>query len=782
MRVPLSFRFPWLALGLLAAASELCAEVQPPQSVGFTVSPAAAGQQIVRASLPLPRRFLGTNQTCSVTTAVGQTEPAAVRVLSLYPATNAGPRTARRGLVTFPYLFTDTKPLEFKLLPAKARHEKPRDFPVTLQPKGESFSLVWKDGREVTLKPLAPPRQSSQPPTIENVEENQFYRWQRFRFAEGPWPRIVELRLDTAGTIVALLHLQRGSTNDDFAPDIGWELGVPARRVGLRSGEGTPHTTGERLDHSFAEGADATCLLDDQLALYHPTAPLKRRGGVEIVPGEKGLWTYRYLRCRAEDKVPMQPMSWQRAEVVIAPPALARLPASLTSPHRVEADPALWPALYGRLEPLPNLPPVLDKLVRYHRDAIVRSAAVGDDFGNVTAYQDGKEHGGAFGMNRLNHGAPIFQTGWRAGDRRLIETALLWCDNFYDQSVWWGEEQRGGTRYNNLANIGRRSPRATTPPTRDYMWRSDTSVNFCTKGYDCFWLAWEETGDPRLMEAFRAQIAYAARSIHTDTGECRNIGDVRDFIRLYRDTGEQEYLDQALRLFRELRPKLSAGHLFDQGGKPLDPDPPFIDEDQRGLKTGYAKPYIIGYALAGLPELIPFAPTEPDLKETVRAVADFLASTVDPVGGWRYPHPRSSEVIVSQGLEHAWQLTQAARALGPETKWLNAIETVLRSRIHGWLRTGQTFSGLSGWETSTGKVKDRLDLYDLYKKPGDRDVSRDYTEGRVGFGSAPPEGIVYFEEVLGYYLQHRPVSRLLAEPKPDEPLGLVLARAPKKEK
>ena len=46
---------------------------------------------------------------------------------------------------------------------------------------------------------------------------------------------------------------------------------------------------------------------------------------------------------------------------------------------------------------------------------------------------------------------------------------------------------------------------------------------------------------------------------------------------------------------------------------------------------------------------MPCAPDEPELKETVRAVADFLAATEDPAGGWRYPHPRSSAVIMSQG-------------------------------------------------------------------------------------------------------------------------------------
>jgi hypothetical protein len=765
---------PVLSLVLFATAWHLRGEIEPRRSVSFTVSPAAAGMQVVRASLPLPPGFLGTNQSCAVTATGGKAEPAAVRVLSWRPATNAAARTARRALVTFPHRFANTNPVKFALQPAKSSDATPADFPVTLLAEGESFTLAWKDGRKMDLKFIAPPRASREPVRFESVEENGFFRWQRLHLPDLEWPRIIEFRFDTVGTVVAVAHLQRAPTNDCYAPEMGWELRASAQWAGLRAASAFRGTNGGQHSRSFASGDPATCLLDGQIALYHPTAPLKRRGQAELVPDPAGRWTYRYLRCQPGDKVPMQLRAWQRVEVVIAPQGLAPLTPSLNYPHRVEPDPKLWPVLYGDGEPLPKLPPVLDELVRYHREAIVRSAAVGDDFGNVTGYQDGSLHGGAFGMNRLNHGAAIFQAGWRAGDRRLAETAVRWCDNFFDQSVWWGEPAPGGTRYNNLA-------RFSSTPNKDYMWRSDTSVSFCTKGYDCFWLAWEETGDPRMLEAFRAQIAYATKSIHANTGECRNIGDVRDFVRLYRYIGRQEYLDEGLRLFRELRTKLSTGHLFDQGGKPLDPDPPFIEEDKAGLKVGYAKPYIIGYALAGLPELMLFAPNEPDLKETVWAVADFLASTVDPAGGWRYPHPRSSGVSVGQGLEHAWHLTQAARALGPELRWLDAIEIVLRARIHGWQRTGKVFSSLSGWEVSTGKVKDPTELYSLYQKPGDRDASRDWREGKPGFGSAAPEGIVYFEEVLGYYLQHRPVARLLAEPKPDEPLGLILARAPKKE-
>ncbi|MDP3071027.1 MAG: hypothetical protein Q8N18_12105 [Opitutaceae bacterium] len=814
-----------LLIMLLALPAVAACAADPRGNDTFTVTPAGTGEQLVRTSLPLPRGLLREGQTFSVTD--GKRElPAAVRPLSWYPVTNGEAKSVRRALVTFPYWFPTPSPVIFSVRAVAAERTPARALPVTATLRDETVALTWKNGERVELILLAPARTSKAAPRLEVVEDNDAYCWQRWHFPDPQWPRIIELRRDALGVVVLVAHLQRGVTNDHFVPELGWELTTFVKGVGWRSGETLQATTNQPLRHAFATGADATYLLADQFSIYHPTAPLKRRGEIEIVPNEKGSWTYRYLRCRAGDKVPMQPMSWQRAEIVIAPSGLARLTSSLASPHRVEPERKLWSALYGKLDPVPSLPPSLDALVRYHRDAIVQSAAVGDDFGNVTSYNGalgvadtlhvvvgdpfgnvnvynhGAAHGGVFGVNRLNSGAAIFAGGRRGNDRRLTETALLWCDNFFDQTIWWGEKERGGTRYMDASRQNR------TKPDEKYMWRSDTSVDFCTKGFDCFWLAWEETGDPRMLDAFRAQTAYAAQFVHADHrgGQCRNIGVVRDFIRLYQFTGERHYLDEALRLFRELRTQLSTGHLFDQRGKPLNPDPPFIEEDKAGYKVGYAKPYIIGYALAGLPELIPFAPDEPDLTETVRAVADFLAATVDPAGGWRYPHPRSSGVMVWLGVEHAWQLTQAARALGPEPKWLDAIETVLRARILGWQRTGMIFSNLEGWETSTGKVRTRSELYDLhqksgdpdrvhvageqpdselydlYQKPGDRDAARDYREGRVSYGEAEPEGIVHFEEVLGYYLQHRPVARLLAAPKPDEPLGLILARSPEKEK
>ena len=124
----------------------------------------------------------------------------------------------------------------------------------------------------------------------------------------------------------------------------------------------------------------------------------------------------------------------------------------------------------------------------------MRAAALGDDWGNVTSYSDGSNSGSIFGMNRLNHCPAIFAEAWRSGDHRLLEVAVNWCDNFHDLSIWWGPDHTGGTRYNNLLAMNGKPPDGD----RHFMWRSNTSVDFCTKGISAFLLAYEQTGDPRM--------------------------------------------------------------------------------------------------------------------------------------------------------------------------------------------------------------------------------------------------------------------------------------------
>lgn len=746
----------------------MAAEGTPAVRVRFT--PAAPGWQLVRFALPLPEGMLPPGGALQADDGRRQLA-VACRPLTRHP----GGKWVRRALVTFPYRFAGRRPVAFTFL-AAARPPRAAPFPVAVSVQADQVSIAYAQGPRLVARLVSPARESGAQPWVETVEDNAGYRWQRVHLGDGQWPAVIELRADALGGVVVTGHLQRRLPGDGWAPELGWQVEIAGQGARLQAA-GHEHPVGPApVRHAFAGGRP--CALDwaGGYRLYHPAAPLKRKGEVAASQAD-GALHYSYRRWAAGERVPMQQASWQRVELAVAPPGLAPVTAALQSPHAVRIPPQAWASVDRVGRPLDlRRQPELAALADYHHQAILGCLAQGDDWGNLTAYSDGSDRGAAFGMNRLNHGPAIFAEGYRSGDRRLVEAALLCCDNFYDQSIWWGSPETGGTRYNNLLAMGGHPPDGD----QSYMWRSNTAVTFCTKGFDSFLLAYEETGDPRMLEALRAQVAYAREFVHADRGEARNVGVAQDFVRLYELTGEASYLEQARRLFAEIRSKLSAGSLFSQGGEPIEADPPYIEEDAGGYGHPFAKPYIIGYGLAGVPDLGHYLPAEPGLREMVAAIADFLADSQDPVGGWRYPHPRSSYMILNQALEHAWQLVQADRLLGPQERHLDAIERVLRQRLWGWLQSGKLLAGLTGWETATGAVKDRAELYQRYRRPADRDPSRDYSEGRPELGSSTPEGLVYLPEVLAFYLEHRPAARLLAPPRPDEPLGRVLARVPRK--
>jgi hypothetical protein len=759
---------PWVALYALLVAAV------PAEDAEFTLTPAAEGRQLVRVSVPFVPGTLNEGQALVAFDGAREL-PASARVLTWHPQGKEKKRSARRALVTFPYEFADRRPVSFRLRSVDGKESPGPGAPVEVTVGDSAVTIAYRDGPTLTARLVAPERTEKRQPTIETVESNAHYNWRRIVEPDATWPRVIEVRVDALGGVVLVAHLQRRQSGDAYAPEFGWEVNSRAAPGRLRTARRDVALGGEPVRHEFEREGAVSFLFDrDQYRLEHPAAPHKRRGFVDVRPARDGGFTYRYMRCPANERVPMQQASWRRAELVIAPAGLASLTATLESPHEERIAWQAWDALYDTGPPVDlTTQPELAALLAYHHDAIAQSAAVGDDWGNVTGYSDGQRTGSPFGMNRLNHGPAIFEEAWRSGDRRLREVAVNWCDNFHDLSIWWGPGETGGTRYNNIRAQNR------TPIDNDshFMWRSNDAVNFCTKGYSAFFLAYEQTGDPRHRESLDAQVSYARRSVHCDRGEARNIGDADDFMRLHRYTGDRQYLDEALRLFRELRTKLSSGNLFSQGGQPIVSNPPFIEDDEAGYRHPFAKPYIIGYALLGLPKLAQSVQDEPRLNAVIEAVADFLAQSQDPAGGWRYPHPRSSALLLSQAMEHAWQLAEADRHLGPQTNHLDAIERVLRQRFHGWEQTRQVASGVVPWELQTGAVKDNRALGALYKHPGDRDFARDYTDGRLTFGSSPPEGLVYYPGVLTYYLKHRPAARLLIAPRPDEPLGKLLARA-----
>jgi len=452
--------------------------------------------------------------------------------------------------------------------------------------------------------------------------------------------------------------------------------------------------------------------------------------------------------------------------VAIQPEGSAPLSPLLVPSHRVFIADKDYDAIYDCGHELDlRAWPELESLRTLHRQYILSSSLMGDDFGNLTGGLPGG-NASVFGMNRLNHCPSIFEEYYRCGDVRLKETAVLWCDNMHDLSIWWGDDQFfGGTRYNNAVAAGESEHEGDS----SFMWRTNSGRHtFCTKGYDSFFYAYEETGDPRMTTALRHQVAYAKQHVHVDRGEARNVGDVADHVRLYRFTGIPEHLDEAKRLWHQLHGKLDDQALFSQSGEPIVKSRPYIDNDQQGYDHPFAKPYIIGYALSGCPWLYEVDPVQPRLLEMLRSVSQFMVDSLDESGGWRYPAPESSQVIIGQAMEHAAQLVRVAAATADadetpnpsQERILKAVEIVLQARLGGFLSSGQILSGLGGWEHTTGQIPDGGSLQDLYSSPEQRDRSKDYELGAIGLGTAPPEATVYFTEVLAYYLRHRPAERL----------------------
>jgi dienelactone hydrolase len=730
-----------------------------------TVTPAAAGTQTVRLPLPIPAGALAEGLEL-VAVHQGLSIDCGTRALTFHPGT---PAWVRRAMVTFTFDFPSLEPVEFSF-EKKFPEELPDGDelsvgPLTIAMDQDGITVQWDDGRNYRADVIAPEISENPLTRLEVIERNAQYLWARLLVADDRMPRILEVRADARGSVIFQVHVQRREPGDAYAPELGWHLKLPDPLPVLPI-----MNFAQGQEHSIECGA---------ITVSFPIASLTRKGAVST---EEASLVYR--RCQTGDETPFQSHAWRRAVMAIQPSGSAPLNPLLQPSHEIYVSDSDFNQIYeSGLELDLTTWPSLQELRHFNRQCIVASSLRGDDYGNVTGGTPGTEPS-VFGMNRLNHCPAIFENYFLCGDSDLRETAILWCENIHDLSIWWGDDDTfGGTRYNNAVANGE----AEHEGDSRFMWRTNGGIHtFCTKGYDSFFYAWEETGDPRMSVALRHQTAYASKHVNVDRGEARNIGDVSDFVKLYRFTGQPAYLDQALRLWRQLERVLGDDGLFSQSGRPIVPVRPFIDNDGDGAEFPFAKPYILGYALSGCPSLLQVAPEEPGLREMLRSVARFMVDSIDPVGGWRYPAPESSSVIIGQGMEHAAQLARAAMALeralehpasvqaDPDFEQiLDAVELVLQARLGSFTHCGQQLSGLAGWERSTGKLKPEDSLRDWYPNPNDRDRSKDYDLGAIGLGSIPPDGTVYFPEVLAFYLQHRPAERLSNR---SEPLQKVLDR------
>src|SRR5437899_9920655 len=88
--------------------------------LAVTVTPAAAGKQVVRTSLPLPRGLLRDGEKLIADDGRRKLETA-VRILSWHPVKAGEAKSVRRAMVTFPYTFETLKPVPFVMRSATAK-------------------------------------------------------------------------------------------------------------------------------------------------------------------------------------------------------------------------------------------------------------------------------------------------------------------------------------------------------------------------------------------------------------------------------------------------------------------------------------------------------------------------------------------------------------------------------------------------------------------------------------------------------------------------------------
>ena len=369
-------------------------------------------------------------------------------------------------------------------------------------------------------------------------------------------------------------------------------------------------------------------------------------------------------------------------------------------------------------------------------------------------------------MERYNHCQYLWEDYFRSGDPRLRRIALDYSENYNNFSVYWGPKQNlyGGGRY--PAN------EATKSWPGSFRTRHNNAVTFCTKGFHCFWLAYEETGDPRFKFAAEQQARWSAGHVHATVNYMRCIGQVTDFVKLYEYTGDKSYLDQAVRLWTEFQACQNADLLFNEAGVPSTGNDLYIADDQSGYKHPFVKAYIVQYATNSLPYLLAYRPHDKRLRDTILALNDWMVKVQTAGGGWSYPGPTSAGFQWNFEYCHGLML---AYEMEPKPAYLDAVQRDLRAVTAVFQRYGSIAAGVKAWEFFTGRPA--AEIEGMYHLGSDRDRNRDFSQGRISF-SMSLDSCVYLQVLLRDYLRHRPPSSLFTGDKIlDRILGLLTTEA-----
>ena len=751
-----------LVLSTVAASGTPAADVG---SLEFAVQNRrdAAIEEVVRVSLPVPAGLLVAKTPQQVASGADRW-PVQTHVVTRHPD-----GSVRRMMVSFPVRLGAKSSGQFACV---AGGEAAAPLPMAsiegnrATIRTDAFDLHFSDDawefRDHRGQPLAKIRATSPAQavpaaaTLTVVENGPYFVWLRWSRDARDYRRDVDLQADKYGRLRLVQRLLRHLKGNDWTPDFGFELSAPGASP-QQTAEGPVHflalPAGEPLSKHPPLVASLRLADGMLLSIANPLALRQHRGTIESTRSS-GAAMVRLSRlepvARQSDNLLLQEGMWRSMEVVLQPGPADALARAIDVPIDTRADWRLFDAVYRTGPPLHVEHPQLSALVEKYTAALARLPLVGDDFGSLG------------GLERYNHCAYIWEDWFRTGDPRLRRVALDYSENYHDFSVNWDPkpEHYGGGRY---PPDGR-----TQPWPGSFRTRHNDAVTFCTKGFYGFWLAYEETGDPRFRIAAEAQARWSSRQVHATVNYTRCIGQVTDFVRLYEYTGDRWYLGQAERLWAEFQACQNPDLLFNEAGVPSTGNDLYVPDDSFGYRHPYVKSYIVQYAINALPDLLVHRPADKRLRDTVLACSDWMAKVQTVGGGWSYPGPTTAGL--QWNIEYCHAL-MADYAVAPKAAYLDAAGRDLRAIVVLFGAKGEIASGVVPWETLAGKTA--ADLGRMYRRGIDRDRSRDFSDGRVTYGAAP-DHLVYFQVLLRDYLRHRPESSLFA---PDETLERILRMA-----
>lgn len=209
------------------------------------------------------------------------------------------PRSIRRALVTFVYDFASLEPMPFYVVArawVRAAMDDHRNDTKCHHPICRSWSRYQSRFREVHLEF----RFVGSANRCSNARSQLRAQAGSHRIGDAlpldplarpdpEWPRIIELRADTLGTVTLRAHVQRLGKGDAYAADLGWSV----------TGAGIPAFAKQ----SYATGAPTTFTSGDSAqCLDVPDAQMLARGSIQSEEAN-GTSTVTYLRCASDEKV-----------------------------------------------------------------------------------------------------------------------------------------------------------------------------------------------------------------------------------------------------------------------------------------------------------------------------------------------------------------------------------------------------------------------------------------------------------------------------------------------